>query len=93
MRKACIELSDSMRSASLVAGDLGGGRCLYFFDMNDEPESDISAERWQKALGICLDKAEELKYEVSRIRGKHLISEEETKKVAMMFERVKNANK
>ena len=76
MRKACIELSDSMRSASLVAGGLGTGRCLFFLDMNAEPSSGISAERWQKALDICLDKAEELKYEVSRIRGQMLTTEE-----------------
>ena len=56
MRKACIQLCDSMRYASLCAGNLGGGKCLYFVDMNKEPDSEISADRWQSALGLCMDK-------------------------------------
>ena len=33
----------------------------------------LSSRDWQSALDDCLKKAEELKYEVSRIRGKDLI--------------------
>jgi hypothetical protein len=70
MRKACIELISSLNVAYLFSGDLGGGKCLHVVQFRaDKP----SARDWQSALDDCLKKAEELKYEVSRIRGKDLI--------------------
>lgn len=72
MRKACIELMGGTKVACLFAGDLGTGRCLFMVvvsrDMNKEP----TTEQWAKALNRCKEKAAELKYEVTRIRGETL---------------------
>jgi hypothetical protein len=69
MRKACVELALTMNAAYLCSGDLGGGTCLHFIQFGTKTPS---AKDWEGALGDCLKKAEELKYEVTRIRGKQL---------------------
>lgn len=68
MRKACIELIKTLNIAVLLAGDLGGGRCLHKIQM---PEN-ASAADWRKAFNECQQMAVTLKYEVSRIRGQSL---------------------
>lgn len=72
MRKACIDLNETMKFASLSRGDLGGGKCLYYVQLAEDLNANISAARWQGALDMCLQKAIDLKYEVSRIRGQSL---------------------
>ncbi|MFV1478123.1 hypothetical protein [Serratia marcescens] len=72
MRKACIELSSSAKAACLLAGDLGMGRCLFMVVISDDMSKEPSPEQWARALQRCKEKAVELKYEVSRIRGERL---------------------
>ncbi|MBJ7539878.1 hypothetical protein [Marinomonas transparens] len=85
MRKACIDLNDTLKIASLLGGDLGGGKCLHTVNLLDGSNQmkmlnlstnpsikEPTPEEWAAALNQCLDKAEELKYEVSRVRGRSL---------------------
>ena len=65
MRKACIELMKGLNVAALLAGDLGGGKCLHQIQM----PGNANASDWRKALDECQKMAVSLKYEVSRIRG------------------------
>ncbi|MBU2708723.1 hypothetical protein KCM76_22210 [Zooshikella marina] len=70
MRKACIELNKTLKNATLLAGDLGGGKCLHLFSLSNENLSyDPSSAEWSAAFDECLGKADEYKYEVSRVRG------------------------
>lgn len=69
MRKACIELMYQTKVACLVAGDLGMGRCLFMVIVSKDMDKEPTTEKWLKALRICEEKAIELKYEVTRIRG------------------------
>lgn len=59
-------------SACLVAGELGTGRCLYLVVVMENTFGKPATEQWLKALRLCEAKAAELKYEVTRIRGKGL---------------------
>lgn len=68
MRKSCIDLNYTLKCAHLFSGDLGGGKLLHIVTFSSEP----TPKDWQLALDNCLGKADELKYEVSRIRGKSL---------------------
>jgi hypothetical protein len=72
MRKACIELIGGTNVACLLAGDLGMGRCLYMVVLSKEMYPLASEDKWANALRMCQQKAVELKYEVTRIRGKSL---------------------
>lgn len=72
MKKACIELIGGTNVACLVAGDLGMGRCLYTVIVCKDMYPPASEEKWANALRMCQQKAVELKYEVTRIRGKSL---------------------
>ncbi len=72
MRKAIIELNESSGTAALLAGGLGSGRCLLIVDLLVHSQETPTQERWLKALNRCELKAEELKYEVVRIRGASL---------------------
>ncbi|WP_455853914.1 hypothetical protein [Pantoea endophytica] len=69
MRKACIELMAGSNAAFLFAGDLGTGQCLHMVVISEEMKEFSVTEKWAKALALCQQKAVELKYEVSRIRG------------------------
>lgn len=70
MRKACIELIATTKIACLFAGELGTGRCLYMVIVSEDMSEIPTPERWLNALNSCIQKADELKYEVARIRGK-----------------------
>jgi len=73
MRKACIELNKTLKNAALLAGDLGGGKCLCIINLsNSDLSYDPTPSEWSSALNQCLNKAEILKYEVSRVRGRSL---------------------
>ena len=72
MRKACVDLNYTLKFASLCGGDLGGGKCLHFIQVSDDLSRAVSPKEWEIALDECLAKADELKYEVSRIRGREL---------------------
>ncbi|WP_425606600.1 HNH endonuclease [Microbulbifer litoralis] len=73
MRKACINLNWTAKNAELRAGDQGSGKWLYQMQLEDLLSDHWPGpEKWQQALDTCLGKAEELRYEVSRIRGKSL---------------------
>ena len=72
MRKACIELMSTTKVACLLAGDLGMGRCLFMVVVSRDMSKEPTSEQWAKALQRCKEKASELKYEVSRIRGERL---------------------
>ncbi len=72
MRKACIELIYTTKVACLQAGDLGTGRCLFMVVVSEDMSKEPSPEQWARALQRCKEKAVELKYEVSRIRGERL---------------------
>lgn len=72
MRKACIELIYETKVACLLAGDLGMGRCLFMVVVSRDMSKKPTPEQWGKALQLCKEKAGELKYEVSRIRGERL---------------------
>ncbi len=72
MRKACIDLNATMKFASLSAGDLGSGKCLYHVNVSNDLSRTPTADEWKKAMNLCQQKAEEFRYEVSRIRGKSL---------------------
>ncbi len=69
MRKACIDLMADTKVACLFAGDLGTGQCLHMVMVSEDMTESAPAEKWAKALSLCQQKAAELKYEVSRIRG------------------------
>ena len=68
MRKACIDLNVTLKTAFLFSGDLGGGKCLHEVTFSSKP----TYRDWLLALNNCLDKADDLKYEVTRIRGESL---------------------
>ncbi|MCT6515871.1 hypothetical protein GY03_01030 [Proteus vulgaris] len=72
MRKACIELNSTMKYAALNAGPLGGGKCLVMVTVSNDLDEVVPAEKWAKALDICLAEAKELKYEIARIYGESL---------------------
>jgi len=73
MRKSCVELNSTLKNAALLAGDLGGGRCLLLIQLSDKNlEATPTEQEWKDALEQCLQKAGELKYEVTRIRGRSL---------------------
>ena len=72
MRKACIELMGGTKIACLVAGDLGTGRCLFIREVSKDIFDEPTQEQWLEAFKCCQAKAEELKYEVTRIRGARL---------------------
>lgn len=72
MLKACIELSQPERMAFLVSGELGYGRCLHAVQLSPPDETTPEEERWKKAVALCQQKAAELKYDVTLIRGKTL---------------------
>lgn len=80
MRKACIELNGTLKCASLFSGDLGMGKCLHNIYLSNEDLSyDPTPQEWLTALNACYQKADELKYEVSRVRGRShaaLVAEE-----------------
>ncbi|MDE1190129.1 MAG: hypothetical protein PW844_27325 [Pantoea sp.] len=69
MRKACIDLIGATNAACLMAGDLGTGRCLFMVVVAKDMFKQAPAEKWAEALDLCQQKAIELKYEVTRIRG------------------------
>lgn len=73
MRKASINLIATTNAACLVAGDLGTGRCLFMVVVAKDMTKQAPAEKWAKALDLCQQKAVELKYEVTRIRGGALV--------------------
>jgi len=76
IRKACIELNKTLKNAALFAGDLGGGKCLHFIGLSDKDlVHEPTVQEWKSALNQCIAKAGELKYEVSRIRGRRLAEE------------------
>lgn len=71
MRKACIELNKTLKSAALLAGDLGGGKCLYLINLStSDLFYDPKPGKWSSALDKCLSEAKMLNYEVSRVRGR-----------------------
>jgi len=72
MRKACVDLNYQLKCASLCRGDLGGGKCMHFIQLSEDLSHITSTKEWGAALDECLGKAEELKYEVTRIRGQAL---------------------
>lgn len=76
MRKACIDLMSDTKAAFLMAGDLGTGRCLHMVVVSEDMRVSAPAEKWAKALAICQQKAVELNYEVTRIRGVALAGKE-----------------
>lgn len=69
MRKACIDLIYNTKAAFLMAGDLGTGRLLYMVVVSEDMREPVTTEKWAKALAMCQQKAVDLKYEVTRIRG------------------------
>lgn len=72
MRKACIELIASTKIALLLAGDLGTGQCLHMVVFPKNVDTMPTTEQWLKAYKRCEQKAAELKYEVTRVRGRRL---------------------
>ncbi|HIH5600154.1 TPA: hypothetical protein ACYSHJ_004458 [Serratia marcescens] len=72
MRKACIELIYETKAACLVAGEQGMGRCLLMVVVSRDMSKEPTTEQWVKALRRCEEKASELKYEVTYIRGARL---------------------
>lgn len=71
MRRACIELNGTLKCANLFSGDLGTGKCLHHIYLSNEDLSyDPTPQEWLAALNACYKKADELKYEVSRVRGR-----------------------
>ncbi len=72
MRKACIELVAQTKIALLLAGDFGTGQCLYMIVVSKDMDQTPTAEQWLKAYKLCELKAAELKYEVTRVRGRKL---------------------
>lgn len=75
MRKACIELHSTARTAYLIAGERGYGRTLLEVRLSAPDPSKPDAIQWQKALALCQQKAVVLKYEVTVTRGLRLASE------------------
>ena len=73
MRQACIELNKTLKNAALLAGALGGGKCLHLISLsNDNLTYDPTPAEWEAALNECIARAAELNYEVSRVRGRSL---------------------
>ncbi len=72
MRKACIELVAQTKIALLLAGDLGTGRCLLMILVSKDMDTMPTTEQWLKAYKLCEQKAVELKYDVTRVRGRKL---------------------
>ncbi|MEL0637618.1 hypothetical protein V6259_12695 [Marinomonas sp. TI.3.20] len=85
MRKACIDLNYTLKIVSLLGGDLGGGRNLHTVNLLDgsnqmtmlnlstDPSiKEPTPDEWAKALKQCHQKAVELKYKVTRVRGESL---------------------
>lgn len=73
MRKACIELNKTLKSATLIAGDLGSGRCLICIPLSGSDFAyEPTPQEWSSALDRCYREATLLKYEVTRVRGKTL---------------------
>lgn len=52
-----------MKYAALNAGPLGGEKCLVMVTVSNNLDEVVPAEKWAKALDICLAEAKELKYE------------------------------
>ena len=69
MRKACIDLMAGTKAVLLLASDLGTGQCLHMVVVSEDMTQSVPTEKWAKALAVCQQKAIELKYEVTRIRG------------------------
>lgn len=72
MRKACIDLVAQTKVALLLAGDLGTGQCLHMVVFPKNVDTMPTAEQWLRAYKLCEQKAAELKYEVTRVRGRRL---------------------
>jgi len=72
LRKACIELIAHTKIALLLAGDLGTGQCLHMVVFPKNADTMPTIEQWLKAYKRCELKAAELKYEVTRVRGRKL---------------------
>jgi len=72
LRKACIELVAQTKIALLLAGDLGTGRCLHMVVCSKDMDHMPTTEQWLNAYKRCEQKAAELKYEVTRVRGRKL---------------------
>jgi len=69
MRKASIELIETTKIVSLVAGALGTGRCLHIVVISPDMSAVPTQEQWRKGVELCQKKAAELRYEVARILG------------------------
>lgn len=79
MRKAVIQLNDVLLqygkpvlAATLIAGELGYGRELFAVIVSSDTQKKPSTAIWRKALDLCLEKAEELRFEVVHIYGQSL---------------------
>ncbi|EIL5805441.1 hypothetical protein LL243_002464 [Salmonella enterica] len=79
MRKAVIQLNDVLLqhgkpvlAATLIAGKLGYGRELFAVIVSIDTQEKPSTEIWRKALDLCLEKAEEMRFEVVHIYGQNL---------------------
>ena len=72
MRKASIELVAPAKVVTLIAGEFGYGKFLYTVDLGAVSEDPPTPSQWFDALEECTRKAQELRYDVSRVRGQHL---------------------
>ncbi|MGY3993048.1 hypothetical protein [Aeromonas veronii] len=77
MRKACINLDGTFKMAWLISGDLGTGQTLHYVELSNADHTyDPTPEEWHRGLDECYQKAAELKYEVSRVRGLAFVKEQ-----------------